>query len=307
MRSSWIRQPTITLSPEPLNNGGVFINRKIESNNEPEQNKDFPALQPLLKTDFLGRNLYFRHSVESTNDLLKNLAYDGAPHGTVVIADEQTAGRGRLGRTWESAAGKGLWMSILLRPELHPYKVQSLTLAAAVSVCRAIEPFLNEKPGIKWPNDVLIGGRKVCGILTELSAEAERVLWVITGIGLNTHFSPDDFPAELRSKATSLDRHLRRGASLDHDRLAAEILNQFEPVYEDFVKNGPASTLIEWRERSITLGRMVELLYGQETMRALAMDIDEDGSLVVQLGDGSMRKILSGEISLRYDELPANG
>ncbi|HOP72996.1 MAG TPA: biotin--[acetyl-CoA-carboxylase] ligase [Thermoclostridium caenicola] len=245
--------------------------------------------------------MHFRQSVESTNNVMKALANAGAPHGTVVIANEQTKGRGRLGREWASTADKGIWMSVLLRPDIHPSRVQSITLAAAVAVCRAIEPVLAEKPGIKWPNDILVAGRKACGILTELSAEVEKVAWVIVGMGLNTHFKPDDFPEELRSKATSLSQHLVRGAVLDRTWLAAEILNQFEPVYEDFVRNGPEAMLAEWKERSVTLGKRVELIHGQETVPALALDVGEDGRLVVQLEDGSTREVFSGEISLRYE------
>lgn len=351
-----------TSSPEPLNDGGILIDKKGIKRNEPVHNSDILALlasagdgyvsgeqlsrslnisrtavwkriaalkkegylidastrkgyrllshetcygksgiQSLLNTKFLGRELHFRQSVESTNNVLKSLANSGAIHGTAVIANEQTKGRGRLGRHWASTADKGIWMSILLRPDIHPNRVQSVTLAAAVAVCRAIEPVLEEKPGIKWPNDILVAGKKVCGILTELSAEAEKVSWVIVGLGLNTHFVPDDFPEELRTKATSLIQHLKRGAVLDRARLAAEILNRFEPVYEDFIRNGPESMLREWRERSVTLGKTVELIHGPKTMRALALDVGEDGRLLVRLEDGSIREIFSGEISLRYD------
>jgi len=260
-----------------------------------------PGIQSLLRTGFLGREMRFYESVESTNNVLKVLANAGAVHGTVVIANEQTRGRGRLGREWNSAAGRGIWMSVLLRPELHPANVQAITLAVAVAVCRAIEPFLSEEPGIKWPNDILIGGRKVCGILTELSAEAERVSWVIAGIGLNTHSAPEDFPPDLRNKATSLRQHIKKGVLPDRTRLAAEILNQLEQVYEDYLRNGPDSMLMEWRQRSATLGRMVEVVRGTEKVRALALDIGEDGRLKIQLEDGSIREIFSGEISLSYE------
>ncbi|NLW02878.1 MAG: biotin--[acetyl-CoA-carboxylase] ligase [Clostridiaceae bacterium] len=260
-----------------------------------------PGIQSLLKTEFFGRDMRFYESVESTNNVLKGLANAGAAHGTVVIANGQTRGRGRLGREWNSVAGKGIWMSVLLRPQLHPARVQAITLAAAVAVCRAIEPLLDKKPGIKWPNDILLGGGKVCGILTELSAEAERVSWVIAGIGLNTHFAPEDFSPDLKDKATSLIQHLKKGGSLDRTWLAAEILNQFEQVYEEYLENGPDSMLMEWRQRSVTLKRMVELVQGTERIRALALDIGEDGRLRIRLEDGSIREIFSGEISLSYD------
>lgn len=259
------------------------------------------GIQSLLKTRFLGRDLRFYDSVDSTNNVLKGLANAGAPHGTVVVANEQTRGRGRLGREWSSMAGKGIWMSVLLRPGIHPGAVQALTLAAAVAVSRAIEPILAEKPGIKWPNDILVSRRKVCGILTEMSAEAERVSWVIVGIGLNTHSDQEDFPEELRDKATSLIQHLKVGASADRAGLVAEILNQLEDVYEDYLENGPDSMLREWRIRSVTLGRTVELVREGETIRVTALDIGEDGRLIVRFSDGRISEILSGEISIRYD------
>ncbi|MCX7773207.1 MAG: biotin--[acetyl-CoA-carboxylase] ligase [Clostridia bacterium] len=259
------------------------------------------AVQSHLKTSLFGHELHYYPEVDSTNTLLKRLASEGAPHGTVVIADCQTAGRGRLGRTWMSSPGLGVWMSLLLRPPLHPTEVQSLTLAAAVAVCRALETLTIKNVGIKWPNDILIGGKKVCGILTELSAEIERVSWVVLGIGINVNHTIDDFPAELRVTATSLGLE-QKGESLDRSRLAAAILNAAEEVYEGFLQNGSAWMTEEWKKRSSTLGKRVRLLSPQGEENAVAIDVTPDGKLIVKKEDGTIKEVLSGEISLRESD-----
>lgn len=257
------------------------------------------GIQSLLETRFLGRELKFHQTIDSTNQALKILAMEEAPEGTVVLSDRQEKGKGRLGRTWMSEPGKGIWMSLLLRPQLHPAMVQSLTLAAAVAVCQAIEPYCRNKPGIKWPNDILIDGKKVCGILTEMSAEADRVLWVVVGIGLNVHHNKEDFPLELRETATSMKLHGNVDHAISRSTLTARILNAFEAIYCDYLLNGPLKMLKEWKERSVTLGRMVSLHKGDEVRRAKVLDIGEDGRLIVELEDGQITEVISGEITLR--------
>ncbi len=252
-----------------------------------------------LSTSFLGRELKYFNTIDSTNTMLKTLAGQGAPEGTAIVADAQEKGRGRLGRNWMSSPGLGIWMSILLKPDLHPAMLQSLTLAAAVAVCRAIEPFTAKTPGIKWPNDILIDGKKVCGILTEMSAEADRVLWVVIGIGVNVHHSPEDFPEELNGSAASLAMFGKDNQELDRCKIAAGIMNAMEELYRDFVKNGPDAMLAEWKQRSVTLGRKVSLKQGDKTLIARVLDIGSDGRLVIETEDGTVTEILSGEITLR--------
>lgn len=252
-----------------------------------------------LSTSFLGRELKFFNTVDSTNTMLKALAGQGASEGTAVVADAQEKGRGRLGRSWMSSPGLGIWLSFLLKPDLHPAMLQSLTLAAAVAVCRAIEPFTAEKPGIKWPNDILINGKKVCGILTEMSAEADRVMWVVIGIGVNVNQCPEDFPEELKESAASLAMFQKDGQELDRCRLAAGIMNAFEDIYLDFVRNGPEAMLAEWKQRSVTLGRRVSLKQGDKTLTAKVLDIGPDGRLVIETEGGTVTEVLSGEITLR--------
>jgi BirA family biotin operon repressor/biotin-[acetyl-CoA-carboxylase] ligase len=267
-------------------------------------NQDFNAygkhaVQNALVTNTLGRELKYLNQIDSTNILLKQLALEGAPEGTTVIADSQTAGRGRLGRNWMSEPGNGIWMSVLLMPQLHPTEVQTLTLAASVAVCKALEPLKIKGLGIKWPNDILINGKKVCGILTELSAEDDRVVWVILGIGLNVNHVEKDFPPELSSSATSLRLNSEAGGNLDRSRLAAGILNNLEEVYNTYLQKGSSWVAEEWRRRNLTLGRMVRLTSRNEDIIAMACDILPDGRLRVKKEDGAIIDILSGEISLR--------
>lgn len=257
------------------------------------------AIQNALRTRTFGRELKYFDQTDSTNTALKQLASESAPEGTAVVADCQTAGRGRLGRSWTSAPGKGIWMSVLLRPRLHPSVVQSLTLATSVAVCRALEAMKIPEMGIKWPNDILVGGKKVCGILTELSAEADRVAWVILGIGLNVNQLAEDFPQEILSTATSLRISGKTGAVIDRSRVAAEILNCLEEVYEMFILKGSSWIVEEWKRWNLTLGKMVRLSSRNGEFTALAYDIMPDGKLIVKKEDGTTQEVLSGEISLR--------
>lgn len=258
------------------------------------------SIQNGLITHTIGRELKYFENIGSTNTVLKQYAYDGAVEGTVVVADSQSKGRGRLGRSWMSAPEKGIWMSILLKPPLHPNEVQALTLAASVAVCRALENSGIQGMGIKWPNDILLEGKKVCGILTELSAEAERVGWVILGIGLNVSHKQEDFPAELAMTATSL-KLCSNSKVLNRSIIAAEILNCLEEVYYKYLQYGSTWMVEEWKHWNLTLGRKVRLISRNEELTVLAADILPDGRLVVKKDDGTTMEVLSGEISLRNE------
>lgn len=257
------------------------------------------SIQQGLATRSLGRELIFLETVDSTNNYLKQLASEGAPEGTVVIADEQRAGRGRLGRSFLSSPGKGIWMSVLLRPELHPSEVHSLTLAASVAVARVLEPLNIPGYGIKWPNDIIIGNKKVCGILTELSAEMDRVAWVIVGIGLNVNHRADDFPDELKEIATSLYLSQEKQEILERNSLAANMINQLEEVYTGYLEKGSSWIVDQWKGYSLTLGKRVRLISSMGEMVGYAEDLLPDGRLVLVGEDGLRHEVLSGEISLR--------
>ena len=250
----------------------------------------------------LGQNFKFLKETDSTNTVLKKMAAKGAPEGTVVLADVQSAGRGRRGRTWMSAPKMGIWMSILLRPNLHPSSVQTLTLAASVAVMKALEPMEIEGLGIKWPNDILINQKKVCGILTELSAEAEKVDWVVLGIGLNVNHSESDFSNDIADIATSLRMNVNKNTELNRSEIAANILNEMEKVYQSFIEKGSSWVVDEWRKRNVTLGKMVDIISQTGSFRAKVLDITADGKLIVKDADNKVHEVLSGEISLREAE-----
>lgn len=259
------------------------------------------GIQSLIQTQFLGKDLRFYSEVDSTNTQLKKLAQEGAQEGLAVIADTQTQGKGRRGRTWMSSPGKGIWLSVLVRPHLHPALSQSLTLAAAVAVCRALASLKIMGLGIKWPNDIMVEGRKLCGILTEMAAEGENVSWVIIGVGVNVNHKEEDFPQELSHTATSVKMALGEKGELERCRLAANLLNELEAVYLEYIRNGPDRMLEEWRSWSNVLGKEVRLLSPDGETRARALDVLEDGRLRVKKEDGSLYDVVSGEISLRQD------
>lgn len=260
------------------------------------------AVQSEVTGSVIGQNLKFFQETDSTNQVLKKMATENAPEGTVVLSDMQSAGRGRRGKTWMSAPNSGVWMSVLLRPNLHPNSVQTLTLATSVAVMRALEPLEIEGMGIKWPNDILINGKKVCGILTELSAEAERVEWVILGIGLNVNHSELDFPNDIASLATSLRMNVNKNIEFDRSVIAAKLIDEIEKVYHFFIEKGSSWVVEEWKKLNITLGKSIKIIGQQGSFGAEAFDITKEGKLIVKDDEGKVHEVISGEISLRQIE-----
>ncbi len=258
-----------------------------------------------LGTTVIGKDIRYFESIDSTNSAAKKAAAEGCDEGTVIVADAQTAGRGRLGRSWNSAAGKGIWMSVVLRPEMAPEDVQLVTIAASVAVSRAIFSVTGIRTGIKWPNDIILDGKKVCGILTEMSTEIDRINYVVLGIGLNVSHGPADFPEEIRDKATSLMCHQGEGLN-DADEKSArvrtalfrEILRELENVYFMLGSNAKA-VLDEWREWSVTLGRPLRAEIRGVEYKGTAVDITPEGRLVIKCSDGVIREVMSGEVSIR--------
>src|SRR5262245_46681437 len=207
----------------------------------------------LGKTKVIGRDIRVFRETTSTNDVIEKLARDGVKEGAVVFAEAQTKGRGRLGRKWISPAKKGLWFSVLLRPDLRPHEATQLTVASATALRRAIESHTGLKTEIKWPNDMLIRGRKAAGILTELHAEVDRIQHVILGIGVDVNLSPGDFPAELRKVATSLKTEL--GKPVPRPELAVAILRELDRDYGRVCSRRFPAVADEWEEHCTTLGR----------------------------------------------------
>ena len=237
-------------------------------------------------------------TVDSTNTYAKAKAAQGAPHGTVILSDCQTGGRGRRGRSFSSPKGMGVYCSVVLRYDVPPDKLLHLTTVIAEATRRAIVEVTGLPAKIKWTNDLVLDRRKLCGILTELSLEAEtgRTDYVIPGTGVNCGQSEADFPPEIRDMAISLEQAL--SAPVDRCRLAAEMIRQYHLASEDMLKN-PAPWLDGYRANCLTLGQDVKILQGDTVRQAHAEDIDDEGGLVVRLPDGSRETIRSGEVSVR--------
>lgn len=237
-------------------------------------------------------------SIDSTNNRAKAMAADGAPHGTVLIADEQTGGRGRRGRSFLSPPGTGVYLSALLRPDCAPAQLMHLTCAVAVAMCDAVEESAHFRPGIKWTNDLVAQNRKLAGILTELSVEAEsgQVQYAVVGIGINCGQTEQDFPPELREMAGSLS--MIAGEKIDRNVLAAAMVKALARM--DAALLSRKSAIMEaYRADCITIGREVSLQRGDTVRRGKAIDVDDDGALVVQFSDGHTEAVNSGEVSVR--------
>jgi birA, biotin-[acetyl-CoA-carboxylase] ligase region len=214
--------------------------------------------------------------------------------GTVVISEEQTNGKGRWGRTWSSKAGEGIWMSIILKPEIEPNKAPFITLIAGAAIVKALNN-LQVSAKIKWPNDVIINNKKISGILTELSAEIERVNYVIVGIGINV--KQMDFDGELKDKATSL---YKENYNLSRVDIVIEIIQEFEKLYKSYILNNNGKETIDiCKEYSAVIGKEIYVIKGDEKELAECIDINSEGNLVIKDSENNIREIMSGEVSIR--------
>ncbi|MDD3840492.1 MAG: biotin--[acetyl-CoA-carboxylase] ligase [Clostridia bacterium] len=252
-----------------------------------------------LNTSVIGKNIIYHKSVDSTNNVLKRMINtEECKQGTVAIAEQQTEGRGRLGRCWMSPAYKGIWMSILLKPEIKTSEAPFLTLASAVAVAEAIRDITELKATIKWPNDIIINGKKVCGILTEVNGELDMVNYVIIGIGINANVEHDDFPEELIEKATSLKNE--KGEDVCRAHIARKVIEGIEINYRKFhVEQGRIDIVDRCKKLSATIGKQIRVNGYNDSYYGEAVDIDYQGRLVVKKEDGSIERLISGEISVR--------
>ena len=241
-----------------------------------------------LNTEFIGHKLFIYDETDTTNERAK--ANSDAPEGSVFIAEVQTHGKGSRGRGWVSPRGTGIWHTILLKPDISPLEVSQITLVAGLAVCKAIG--LDAK--IKWPNDIVIDGRKVCGILTEMSAEMDMVNYVVCGIGINVN--TESFDKEIEHRATSM--YIESGVKYRRDEIIARLMNEFEYYYKKFLNDGLNAILDEYKEYCVTIGRNVSVIFKKETVTGTAVDVDENGALVVDTADGIIR-VTSGEVSVR--------
>ncbi len=248
-----------------------------------------------LKTEVIGQNVLSFEAVDSTNDVASSMAEEGSREGTLILAETQRKGRGRLGREWISPKQTGLWSSLILRPEVHPSKVASLTLMAALSMMKAIEKTTGLKAEIKWPNDLYLNGKKVCGILSEMRSEPDQIRYIILGLGVNINLEQDELPKEIEASATSL--LIETGKYVSRMDLLCHYLEAFEVYYQNF-PNDLGLLLEEVKKNCLTLGKQVSVVVGDQTVTGQAVELDETGALVLEKKDGTTEKIYSGDLSV---------
>ncbi len=244
----------------------------------------------------IGREIRVFQETTSTNDVVEKIARDGVGEGVAVFAESQTKGRGRLGRRWDSPIGKGLRISVLLRPKMHPMAATKLTVCSAVAVARAIEKQTGLQPGIKWPNDIVFGHRKAAGILLELGAELDHIKHVVLGVGLDVNQTAEEWAPELRAIATSLREEA--GKPIDRADLATTILRELDAVYARLKAGDFHEVGDEWMRRCTTLGRRVAIKIGDRTVQGRAEALDEEGALLVRTDYGRLERIVGGDVTL---------
>lgn len=261
-------------------------------NNNIDEN--ISLLKDGLKTKWLAKNIIYLPTVDSTNQEVKRIA-STHPHGTVVIAEQQTAGKGRLGRVWSSPNGTGLWLSILLKPEIAPNQIANITLVCGLGVCKAIRKHTGLNALIKWPNDVIIGNKKICGILTETTVEANRISYVVTGIGINVNTT--EFDNDIKHKATSLS--IESGSVINRENLFKEIMFTLEKYLDNYFSNPNDGIYEEYTALCATLGREVTVSRGNSTFNGKAVTIEATGDLIVELANGTTEIVSSGEVTVQ--------
>jgi BirA family transcriptional regulator, biotin operon repressor / biotin---[acetyl-CoA-carboxylase] ligase len=244
----------------------------------------------------IGRDIRVFQQTTSTNDVVEKLARDGVKEGAVVFAESQTRGRGRLGRKWISPAGKGLWFSILLRPLISPQNATQITVLAATALARAVRSQTGLLAQIKWPNDLLLGGRKFAGTLIELSAELDTVRYVILGIGLDVNLNAGELPAELRAIATSLKQEA--GRPINRADLATTILRELDRDYSRLCDGKFEAVADEWESLCSTIGQNVKIHVGDRTIQGRAESLDHDGALLLRTQHGRLERIIGGDVTL---------
>ena len=245
-----------------------------------------------LSTKYIAHNIHFYQEVTSTNDIAKKFVYNDAPEGTVIIAEQQTAGRSRSKNDWASPEG-GIWMTLILKPEVTLLEASKLTIVTGVAIAKTLHDKFNLDAGIKWPNDIMIGNKKICGILTEAVTDYDDLKAVLIGVGIDVNINQSDLPDNLQDIATTVSEESTE--EIKRAEIMKVFFSIFEELYEEF-KNGQFKHIIgEWRRLSSTTGNRVKVYKDGKAMLADAVGIDNQGALIVELDDGSLEKIISGE------------
>jgi BirA family transcriptional regulator, biotin operon repressor / biotin---[acetyl-CoA-carboxylase] ligase len=261
---------------------------------EPSDRLSPEEVIPLLATRWMGRRIHYFPSLDSTHTAARRLALDGAAEGEIVIAEAQDRGRGRLGRPWFSPPFANLYLSVILRPPVPLRQASLVTLTAAVAAAEAVEAVSSLSPSIKWPNDLLLEGRKLAGLLNEVHAEGDRVGFLLLGIGVNLNIEAAAFPEDLRPVATSLRE--ATGRPISRKTFVKALLEALERGYLLFSERGGEPVLAAWRKRAAIGGKRVRVVSFGETVEGEAVDVDEDGALLLRTGDGTVRRIIAGDL-----------
>ncbi len=255
-------------------------------------------IKTLLNNNTIGKQIIYFDSIDSTNNYAKK-EIKKLENGTIILSEEQLSGRGRRGRDWTSPKGTGIWMSLVLKPNIPTREGIKMTQIAAAAVCKSIRELIKLDTLIKWPNDIVINGKKVCGILTEMAGELDEIKYIVIGIGINVNTK--DFPDEIKENATSL--FIEGNKKIDRRNLLVDILENFEILYNDYMENLSLNeTLSIIRNYSAVLGKNIRVIRGKLEKRGKAIDIDNNGMLLVEMEDGSSELISSGEVSIRGEE-----
>ncbi|MCH6268537.1 MULTISPECIES: biotin--[acetyl-CoA-carboxylase] ligase [Neobacillus] len=249
-----------------------------------------------LTTEFIGKNIHYEETVESTQKIAHRLSSENVPEGTVVIAEEQISGRGRMNRPWHSPKYTGIWMSLILRPNIPLTKAPQLTLLTAVAIVQAIEEVTGLNPEIKWPNDILLNGKKITGILTEMQAEADQIHSIIIGMGLNVNQTKDDFPPELQNIASSL--LIEKGDALSRASIIRSIFTHFEKLYLLFLEKGFYPIKLLWEGYAISIGKMIKARTLTGVIEGKALGITDEGVLKIEDASGVIHHVYSADIEL---------
>ena len=274
---------------EAVRNKGYILNGSADVLSKEE-------LESTIHTKWAGANVAFFEETVSTNNEIRSLAEQGAPHGTLAVAERQLGGKGRRGRIWTSPAGVGIWMSMLLRPQIDPMAASMLTLVMALATRKGIENATGLKSEIKWPNDLVLNKKKICGILTEMSTELMEIQYVIPGTGINVNQT--EFPDDIKATATSL--RIESGKVQKRSEIIAAIMEAFEGYYDTFIETQDMSGLIEeYNANLVNLGNEVCVLDPAGEYRGVSEGINKEGALLVRLSDGTLKEIISGEVSVR--------
>ena len=275
---------------EAVQNRGYILKQTADSLSE------FEIKSEINGCEWFARDIYFYDEIGSTNDECKKLAEEGAKHGTLVVAEKQTKGKGRRGRSWESPKGTGIWMTLLLRPDIEPYNSSGLTLVTAMAINKAVQEITGLDAKIKWPNDIVVNGKKVTGILTEMSAQLEMINYIVIGIGINVN--TEEFSQDIAKMASSLK--IESGKTIKRSSIIALFGKYFEQYYAKYIKTQDMSLLIdEYNKELINVDRQIKVLSKENSYTGIAKGINRHGELIVETENKELKNVVAGEVSVR--------